>query len=79
MAARKGEWSPRGTGDDSPHLSLPKPAVIGGRKGCARVTGKAGENGQHSGEMSGSSPCTRPSAPGCGDTLEAPASDQRLI
>ena len=29
---------------------------------CARVTGKAGENGQHSGEMGGSSPWTRPKA-----------------
>ena len=32
-------------GDDSPHLSWK----------CAQVTGKAGENGQHSGEMVGSS------------------------
>ena len=35
----------------------------------------AGENGQNSGEMGGSSPW----APGCGDTLKALASDQRLI
>ena len=35
---------------------------------CAQVTGKAGENGQNSGEMGCSSPWTRPSAPGCGDT-----------
>ena len=34
------------------------------------MTGKAGENGQNSGDM-GSSPWTRPSAPGCGDTSEA--------
>ena len=27
-------------GDDCPHLSLPKPAVIGDSKQCARVTGK---------------------------------------
>ena len=38
-------------GDDSPHLSWK----------CAQVTGKACENGQHSGEMGGSSPWTRPS------------------
>ena len=44
-AARKGKWPPRGTGDDSPHLSWK----------CAQVTGKAGENGQNSGEMGGSS------------------------
>ena len=41
---------------------------------CAEVTGKSGENGQYSGEMGGSSPWTRPSAPGCGDTLKALAS-----
>ena len=40
---------------------------------CAQGTGKAGENGQHSGEMGGSSPWTGPSAPRCGDTLKAPA------
>ena len=33
-------------GTDSPHLSWK----------CAQVTGKAGENGHHSGEMGGSSP-----------------------
>ena len=31
---------------------------------CAQVTGKAGENGHHSGEMGGSSPWKGPSAPG---------------
>ena len=46
---------------------------------CAQVTGKAGENGQNSGEMGGSSPWTRPSAPECGDTLKALAGDQRSI
>ena len=56
-------------GDDSPRLSWK----------CAQVTGKAGENGQHSGEMSGSSSWTRPSAPGCGDALQAPAGDPRSI
>ena len=40
---------------------------------CAQVTGKAGENGQNSGEVGGSSAWTRPSAPECGDTLKAPA------
>ena len=48
-------------GDDSPHLPWK----------CAQVTGKAGENGQYSGEVGGSSPWTRPSAPKCGDTLKA--------
>ena len=55
--------------DDSPHLSWK----------CAQVTGKAGENGQHPGEVGGSSPWTRPSAPECGDTLKALADDQRPI
>ena len=55
--------------DDGPHLSWT----------CAQVTGKAGGNGQHSGEMGASSRWTRPSAPGCGDTLQAPASEQHLI
>ena len=41
---------------------------------CAQVTGKAGENGQHSGEMGCSSSWTRPSVPGCGDTSKALAS-----
>ena len=48
-------------------------------RGRARVTGKAGENGQNSGEVGGSSAWTRPSAPECGDTLKALAGDQRLI
>ena len=33
---------------------------------CAQVAGKAGENGQNSGETGGSSPWARPSAPRCG-------------
>ena len=41
----------------SPHLSWKAP----------RRTGKAGDNGQHSGEMGGCSPWTRPSTPGFGD------------
>ena len=46
---------------------------------CAQVTGKTGENGLYSGEMGGSSPWTRPSVPGCGDTLNALAGDQKPI
>ena len=41
--------------------------------------GKAGENGQNSGGVGGSSAWTRPSAPECGDTLKALAGDQRPI
>ena len=63
-AVRKGKWSPRGTGMTV--LTYPRSAPRG--------TGKAGDNGQYSGEMGGSSPWTRPSAPGCGDTLKALAS-----
>ena len=43
-----------------------------------RGTGKAGENGQHSGEVGGSSAWTRPS-PECGDTLKALAGDHHPI
>ena len=42
-------------------------------------SGKAGENGQNSGAMGGSSPWTGPSAPDCGDTIKALAGDQRPI
>ena len=80
---KKGKWPPRGTGTTvgMTVLTCPCPSqpCFGGSKGRARVTGKAGENGQHSGEMGGSSPWTRPSAPGCGDTLKALAGDQRPI
>ena len=79
-AARKGKWSPRGTGMTV--LTYPCPTasrVSVAIRGCARVAGKAGENGQNSGEMGGSSPWTRPSAPECGDTLKALAGDQRPI
>ena len=48
-------------------------------RGRARVTGKAGENGQNSGEVGGSSAWTRPSAPEYGDTLKALAGDQRPL
>ena len=46
---------------------------------CTQVTGKAGEIGQNSAAQGGSPPWTRPSAPECGDTLKAPAGDQRPI
>ena len=77
---KKGKWSPRGSGTTV--LTYPCPTasrVSVAVRGRARVTGKAGENGQHSGEVGGSSAWTRPSAPGCGDTLKAPAGDQRPI
>ena len=61
-------------GDDSPHLSCPTASRVSvAVRGRARVTGKAGENGQNSGEVGGSSAWTRPSAPGCGDTSKASA------
>ena len=63
-----GKWPPRGGRQSSPTLEV--------RLG---EQGKAGENGQHSGEMGGSSPWRRPSAPECGDTLKALAGDQRPI
>ena len=66
---KKGKWPPRGTGT----------TVVTYPRSAPRRTGKAGENGQHSGEVGGSSPWTRPSAPECGDTLKAPAGDQRPI
>ena len=65
---KKDEWPPRGTGTTV--LTYPRSAPRG--------TGKAGENGQNSGEVVGSSPWTRPSAPECG-TLKALAGDQRPI
>ena len=49
-AARKGKWSPRGTGTTVLY-PCPSQPCFGGSKVCARVTGKAGENGQYSGEM----------------------------
>ena len=47
-AARKGKWPPRGTGTTV--LTYPRSAPRG--------TGKAGENGQNSGEVGGSSAWT---------------------
>ena len=61
-AARKGKLPPRGTGTTV--LTFPRSAP--------RRTGKAGENGRHSGEVGGSSAWTRPSAPECSGR---PASD----
>ena len=52
-AARKGKWPARGAGTTV--LTYPRSAPRG--------TGKAGENGQNSGEVGGSSAWTRPSAP----------------
>ena len=79
-AARKGKWPPRGTGTTV--LTCPCPTasrVPVAVRESARVTGKAGENGQNSGEGGGRSAWTRPSAPECGDTLKALAGDQRPI
>ena len=67
-AARKGKWPPRVTWTTV--LTYPS---------APRGTGKAGENGQDSGEVGDSSAWTRPSAPECGDTLKALAGDQRPI
>ena len=64
-AARKGKWPPRGT--ETTVLTYPRSAPRG--------KGKAGENGQHSGEVGGSSAWTRPSAPECGDTHKVLAGD----
>ena len=47
---RKENWAARKWSDDSPHLFLPNSQPLTAVKGCARVTGKAGENGQHSAE-----------------------------
>ena len=58
-AARKGKWSPRGTGMT---------------RECAKVTGKVGENGQYPGNGAARSSWTRPSAPRCGHTSKASAS-----
>ena len=76
---KKGKWSPRGTGTTVLTYPCPSQPCFGGCKECARVTGKASENGQYSGEVGGSSPWTRPSAPECGDTLRALAGDQRPL
>ena len=74
QASRKGKWSPRGTGTTVlTHPCPSQPLTVTVRR-CARVTGKAGEHGQNSGEMGGCSPWTGPSAPRCGDTLKAYAS-----
>ena len=76
---KRGKWPPRGTGTTVLTYPCPSHPCFGGSKECARVTGKAGENGQNSGEMGGSSPWTRPSAPECGGHTQGysgrPASD----
>ena len=46
---KKGKWPPRGTGTTVLTYPCPSQPCFGGSKECARVTGKAGENGQHSG------------------------------
>ena len=46
---KKGKWPPRGTGMTVLTYPCPSQPCFGGSKGCARVTGKAGENGQYSG------------------------------
>ena len=69
MRRKGGRAAQRGTGTTV--LTYPGSAPWG--------TGKAGENGQNSGDVGGSSAWTRPSAPECGDTLKAPAGDQRPI
>ena len=43
------QWSPRGTGTTVLTYPCPSQPCFGGSKGCARVTGKAGEIGQNSG------------------------------
>ena len=45
---KKGKWPPRGTGMTVLTYPCPSQPCFGGSKGCARVTGKAGENGQNS-------------------------------
>ena len=48
-AARKGKWPPRGTVTAVLTYPCPSQPCFGGSEGRARVTGKAGENGQNSG------------------------------
>ena len=66
-AARKGKWSSRDTGMRV--LTYPSPtasSVSVAVRECARVTGKASENGHNSGDGAARSSWTRPSFPGCG-------------
>ena len=73
--ARKGKWSPRGTGTTV--LTCPCPTasrVSVAVWECARVTGKASENGQNSGNGAARFSWTRPSVLGCGDASKASAS-----
>ena len=73
---RKGKWPPRGMGTVFIH-PCPSQPCFGGSKGCARVTGKAGENGQHSGEVGLQLTLDKTVGSECGDTLKALAGDQR--
>ena len=60
----KGKWPPRGT----------EMTVLTHPRNAPRVTGKAGESGQNSGDGAARSSWTRPSAPGSGETSKASAS-----
>ena len=53
--------------------------VVRGRQSSLTQEVRLGENGQHLGEVGGSSAWRRPSAPECGDTLTDLAGDQRPI
>ena len=65
-AARKGMWPPRSTANrQAPPILEVRPRLVKTVKFQVR--------------WAGSSPWTRPSAPGCGDTLKALAGDQRSI
>ena len=69
-AARKGKWPLRGT--ETTVLTYPGSAP--------RYQAKLAKTVNIRVEWAAvSSPWTRPSAPGCGDTLKAPADDQRPI
>ena len=80
LAARKGQWSPRGTGT-TVVLACPCPTASRYRwlQGVsARVTGKAGENGQNSASWEAAHPgqdrTSKASAQGGDQELVAPGS-----
>ena len=76
---KKGKWSPRGTGTTGPTFPCPTASRASvAVRGRARVTGKAGENGQHSGGAA-AQPGQDRRLPSVGDTLKALAGDQRPI
>ena len=62
-APHKGKWSPRGTGDDSPHLSRNAPGQQAWLVRTVNIQVR----------WAARSSCTRPSAPGYGDTSKAVA------